>query len=282
MGPDIILFDEPFSHLDYPATQDVLKHLIHLHREGHTLILTTHDVEKVIAHVDRVAIIHQGELKAAGPRTKWSLISCSLESGLPATSFWERRSHGSTIDAPLLSWKFVPSPVGRSLQISRTAYVRQPFSRRKRRGYFSTPVSSSVSLPCRGCHGGNFLRDFRTWAIFLFVLFLVQSFFSAGSRLSDDPWIPVSREGLRMGGLMCWRLGLILGYAVLFTAVTRPRELQNALRLAFSNPFRLFLDGTSGSWFPSPSDSFQSFWITSRRFVGHRIRLADSAEEPSS
>ncbi len=75
----------------------------------------------------------------------------------------------------------------------------------------------------------QFLRDFWTWAIFLFVLFLVQAVFSPGSRLSAAPWIPVSREGLRMGGFMCWRLRLILCYAVLFTAVTRPRELQNAL-----------------------------------------------------
>jgi energy-coupling factor transporter ATP-binding protein EcfA2 len=67
MGPDIILFDEPFSHLDYPATQEVLRHMITLHQKGHTLVVTTHDVEKVIAHVDRVAIIHQGELKVAGP-----------------------------------------------------------------------------------------------------------------------------------------------------------------------------------------------------------------------
>ena len=67
MGPDIILFDEPFSHLDYPAIQEVLRHMISLHQKGHTLVVTTHDVEKVIAHVDRVAIIHRGELKAAGP-----------------------------------------------------------------------------------------------------------------------------------------------------------------------------------------------------------------------
>jgi len=67
MGPDIILFDEPFSHLDYPAIREVLRHMITLHQKGHTLVVTTHDVEKVIAHVDRVAIIHQGELKAAGP-----------------------------------------------------------------------------------------------------------------------------------------------------------------------------------------------------------------------
>lgn len=66
MKPRTILFDEPFSHLDYPAIQEVLRHLIQLHREGHTLVVTTHDVEKVIAHVDRIAIIQNGELKASG------------------------------------------------------------------------------------------------------------------------------------------------------------------------------------------------------------------------
>jgi biotin transport system ATP-binding protein len=66
MRPRVILFDEPFSHLDYPGIREILKHMVDLHREGHTLVVTTHDVEKVIAHVDRIAIIHGGELKAAG------------------------------------------------------------------------------------------------------------------------------------------------------------------------------------------------------------------------
>jgi len=66
MRPQVILFDEPFSHLDYPGIREVLKHMVDLHRQGHTLIVTTHDVEKVIAHVDRIAIIYNGELKAIG------------------------------------------------------------------------------------------------------------------------------------------------------------------------------------------------------------------------
>jgi cobalt transport protein ATP-binding subunit len=67
MRPQVILFDEPFSFLDYSGIQEVLKHMVHLHREGHTLVVTTHDIEKVIAHVNRIAIIHDGELKMAGP-----------------------------------------------------------------------------------------------------------------------------------------------------------------------------------------------------------------------
>ena len=67
MKPQIILFDEPFSHLDYPGIQEVLRHMIDLQCQGHTLVVTTHDVEKVITHVDRMAILHEGELKAVGP-----------------------------------------------------------------------------------------------------------------------------------------------------------------------------------------------------------------------
>ncbi len=67
MKPEVILFDEPFSHLDYPGIQEVLKYMIQLHREGHTLIVTTHDVEKVVTHIDRMAIIQKGEIKASGP-----------------------------------------------------------------------------------------------------------------------------------------------------------------------------------------------------------------------
>jgi cobalt transport protein ATP-binding subunit len=67
MDPEIVLFDEPFSYLDYPGTREVLYHMVRLHREGRTLVVTTHDVEKVIAHVNRIVVIQGGELKAEGP-----------------------------------------------------------------------------------------------------------------------------------------------------------------------------------------------------------------------
>jgi biotin transport system permease protein len=75
----------------------------------------------------------------------------------------------------------------------------------------------------------QFFRDFWIWAIFLFILFLFQAFFTPGSRLPAFPWLPMSLEGIYLGSFTCWRLGLILGYAVLFTALTRPREIQDTL-----------------------------------------------------
>lgn len=75
----------------------------------------------------------------------------------------------------------------------------------------------------------RFLRDFSIWAIFLFALLLFQAFFTPGPRVSAFPWFPASQDGLRLGGLTCWRLGLILSFSILFTAISRPRELQDAL-----------------------------------------------------
>jgi len=71
----------------------------------------------------------------------------------------------------------------------------------------------------------QFLRDSRMWVIFLLALFLFQAFLTPGVRVFSR--LPVTREGLRLGGVTCWRLALILGYAVLFTAITRPREIQD-------------------------------------------------------
>lgn len=62
MEPSILVFDEPFSNLDYPGVLKVLENIVCLHQDGHTIILTTHDLEKVIAHVDRLIIMADGKI----------------------------------------------------------------------------------------------------------------------------------------------------------------------------------------------------------------------------
>jgi biotin transport system ATP-binding protein len=66
MQPKIIIFDEPFTGLDYPGVVQVLSQIVQLHQTGHTIILITHELEKVLAHADRLAIIHQGRLAEDG------------------------------------------------------------------------------------------------------------------------------------------------------------------------------------------------------------------------
>ncbi|MDA3940067.1 MAG: ABC transporter ATP-binding protein [Spirochaetia bacterium] len=66
MEPEIIVLDEPFIGLDYPGVIDVLSDIVSLHKAGRTIILITHDLEKALAHCDRLIIMNKGEICAQG------------------------------------------------------------------------------------------------------------------------------------------------------------------------------------------------------------------------
>jgi biotin transport system ATP-binding protein len=70
MGSRIIVFDEPFTHLDYPGVRQVLEQIQLLKQTGHTLILTTHDLEKVLSLADRLVIMEKGKIVRDGIPTK--------------------------------------------------------------------------------------------------------------------------------------------------------------------------------------------------------------------
>lgn len=66
MRPIVIVFDEPFSSLDYPGIQQVLKQILALHETGHTILVVTHDIEKIIAHAQRLIIMEGGKIVRDG------------------------------------------------------------------------------------------------------------------------------------------------------------------------------------------------------------------------
>jgi biotin transport system ATP-binding protein len=66
MKPDIIVFDEPFSQLDLNGVKQVLSYILHLHKKGKTIVLTTHDLEKMLAHATRLVVLYKGEVVLAG------------------------------------------------------------------------------------------------------------------------------------------------------------------------------------------------------------------------
>ncbi len=66
MEPEIIVLDEPFIGLDYCGVSEILSHLVRLHKSGRTIILITHDLEKSLAHCDRLILMNKGEICAQG------------------------------------------------------------------------------------------------------------------------------------------------------------------------------------------------------------------------
>jgi biotin transport system ATP-binding protein len=95
MKSRILVFDEPFSNLDYPGVRQVLEQIIALHRNGHTILLTTHDLEKVLAHADRLVVIRAGAVVRDG-------APAGAVKGVEA--FGVREPEASRNGMPLSSW----------------------------------------------------------------------------------------------------------------------------------------------------------------------------------
>ena len=65
--PDVLLYDEPFSGLDYPASIELRRHLRANREQGLTQVIAVHDVEPIVDLVDRYLILEQGRLEFDGP-----------------------------------------------------------------------------------------------------------------------------------------------------------------------------------------------------------------------
>ncbi len=66
MDPELIVFDEPFTGLDYSGVKILLKKMLEVHKNGTSVIVITHDLEKVLAHADRLIILSGGNIVADG------------------------------------------------------------------------------------------------------------------------------------------------------------------------------------------------------------------------
>ena len=67
MHPEIIIMDEPTSHLDPKTSSEILNLLLKLNRESSiTLIMATHDVDMVPLFADKLCILSKSKIIAEG------------------------------------------------------------------------------------------------------------------------------------------------------------------------------------------------------------------------
>jgi ABC-2 type transport system ATP-binding protein len=78
-NPDLLILDEPTSGLDPLGRMKVREIIQRLKNEGKTVFFSSHELGEVEAVCDRVAILHQGELKAVGTVAEVSTGSDNLE-----------------------------------------------------------------------------------------------------------------------------------------------------------------------------------------------------------
>jgi iron complex transport system ATP-binding protein len=68
--PDILLLDEPCSHLDLINSRQMLGLMKTIANQGRTVVFTTHDPNAAAAVADQVLLMKKGELVAAGTVTQ--------------------------------------------------------------------------------------------------------------------------------------------------------------------------------------------------------------------
>ncbi len=79
MEPQVMVLDEPTSGLDPAGAEELLSLLHRLRRLGLSLVVATHDVDLVPELADRVYLLHQGRVVAAGTPEEVFAEPASLE-----------------------------------------------------------------------------------------------------------------------------------------------------------------------------------------------------------
>lgn len=62
MEPDIYLLDEPYANLDPQTKNEFSEILRSLHRNNKTMLIISHDLDKIPKFIKRAVVIHQGEI----------------------------------------------------------------------------------------------------------------------------------------------------------------------------------------------------------------------------
>ena len=67
-NPDILIMDEPTSGVDVRTRHEVLHLLADLHADGLTILLTTHDLNGLAAHLPRLVCLNKRVIADGNPR----------------------------------------------------------------------------------------------------------------------------------------------------------------------------------------------------------------------
>lgn len=66
MQPEVIICDEPASHLDYKSEKLLFQHLNRLNKLGKTIIISTHNIDQAYEWTDEAILLYQSEFFAQG------------------------------------------------------------------------------------------------------------------------------------------------------------------------------------------------------------------------
>jgi biotin transport system ATP-binding protein len=85
-NPSVVMFDEPFSGLDYPGVCQVMEQIRRLRAQGRTLLVSTHELAPVLPLADRLVVLDAGRIvrNAAPVDSLQDLESLGVRTPCPA------------------------------------------------------------------------------------------------------------------------------------------------------------------------------------------------------
>lgn len=105
LEPEVLVLDEPTSGLDPQGRNQLLDHILELHRsEGLTLVLVSHNMEELARVCDRICVISEGRVVTIGsPAEVFGRPTMLRELGLgvpPVTDVVDQLHHTSVLSNP--------------------------------------------------------------------------------------------------------------------------------------------------------------------------------------
>ena len=119
--PEVVFLDEPTSGLDAQSRRDLHGAIRQMKEDGHTVLVTTHDIDEAQQLCDRVAIIDRGKVIAIGaPRELMgrssAVPSVALVTSRPLDRGWLERLPGvGDVQCDGSSARFTTASVGRTM-----------------------------------------------------------------------------------------------------------------------------------------------------------------------
>lgn len=106
--PPVLILDEPTAGVDVELRRTLWKFTQRLHRDGHTIVLTTHYLEEAEALCDRIAVMRRGELKAVDSKTAllnrspYRVLTLHVASGMVLPDALQAKNIAAAGEAPQL------------------------------------------------------------------------------------------------------------------------------------------------------------------------------------
>lgn len=90
----VILLDEPFTGVDVKTEKSIVNLLLQLKEEGHTVLVSTHDLASISTFCDRVILLNQTILASGTTEETFTAENLSMTfGGLPLSSLPEPAKH---------------------------------------------------------------------------------------------------------------------------------------------------------------------------------------------